>query len=71
MPTLNLGQVQALWISTNPPTNTAMLWYDINTGVFLQKYYNIQTSTWDAFAQYTVTLPLEQSGGSLILLYEL
>jgi hypothetical protein len=42
----NLGTIQAIWIGTTAPSNTAMLWYDTNTGIYKHKYYDIPTSTW-------------------------
>ena len=42
----NLGTIQAIWIATTAPSNTAMLWYDTNTGIYKHKYYDIPTSTW-------------------------
>ena len=42
----NLGQLQALFISTTPPDNTYMLWYDTNTGVNSIKYYDIELGQW-------------------------
>jgi len=42
----NLGTIQAIWSGTVAPTNTAMLWYDTNTGIFKHKYYDVPTSTW-------------------------
>lgn len=44
--TLNLGQIQALFINVNPPSNQKMLWYDTNPLVNSIKYYDVNTSTW-------------------------
>ena len=46
MGTKNLGLVQAIQAGTTPPSNTKMLWYDTNSGVNLQKYYNLISSSW-------------------------
>ena len=70
MTTRNLGQVQALWISTVAPTNTAMIWYDTNTGVNSHKYYDVSTSTWEAFILNAATAPLLRSGATILLVYD-
>lgn len=48
--TRNLGQVSAFFAGTVPPTNTSIIWYDTNIGVFQQKYWDINTSDWVAFS---------------------
>jgi len=65
----NLGQVQALWIGTTAPVNTTMLWYDINVGVRLHKYYNSETSLWEPFIINTATEPLFRSGSTIEIHY--
>jgi len=67
--TVNLGQVQAIWVGTVAPTNTTMIWYDTNVGVFLHKYYDINSSTWVTFPMNGAVLPLERSGLNILLLY--
>lgn len=47
--TRNLGQVSAFIAGTVPPTNTSLIWYDTNEGVYLQKYWDTQTGDWVAF----------------------
>lgn len=69
MATKNLGQVQAIWIGTTAPTNTAMLWYDINTGVFIHKFYNSTTSLWEPFILNGATSPLFRNGSVIELHY--
>lgn len=69
MGTKNLGQVQAIWIGTIPPINTSMLWYDINTGVNLHKYYKTSTSSWEPFVLNSATAPLMRNGDSIILVF--
>lgn len=61
----NLGQLQALFISTIPPENIYMLWYDTNTGVNAIKYYDVELDQWRL-------LGAGGSGGTsqLALLYE-
>ena len=44
--TKNLGLVKAIEVGTIPPTNVQMLWYDINLGQNLHKYYDLLTSSW-------------------------
>lgn len=61
MATKNLGQVSAILISTTPPSNQKMLWYDDNIGQKLLKYYDTNTSSWKNFDGTGVYLPL--SGG--------
>ena len=67
--TVNLGQVQAIWVGTVAPTNTTMIWYDTNVGIFLQKYYDINSSTWVTFTMNGAVLPLERSGDNILILY--
>jgi hypothetical protein len=49
--TRNLGQVSAFIAGTVPPVNTSLIWYDTNDGVYLQKYWNVQSGDWVAFVQ--------------------
>ena len=67
MGVINLGQVQAIWIGTTPPTNTNMIWWDLN--VTLHKYYKTATSTWETFVLNGATAPLSRSGDSIILVF--
>ena len=67
MVTKNLGQVQAIWVGTTPPTNTNMIWWDLN--VTLHKYYKTATSTWETFVINSATAPLSRSGDSIVLLF--
>jgi hypothetical protein len=46
MLTKNLGLVKLILVSTVPPTNLNMLWYDDNVGQKRHKYYDTVTSTW-------------------------
>ena len=42
--TQNLGQIGAIFIGSNPPTNTKLIWYDTNDKV--HKVYNTNTGVW-------------------------
>ena len=44
--TKNLGPVRGVWYNINPPVNTKILWYDINVGVNVMKYYDVGTTSW-------------------------
>lgn len=44
--TKNLGLIKAIHKGINPPINIAMLWYDINPGVNIHKYYDVVTLQW-------------------------
>lgn len=70
MAVINLGLVQAIWVSTVAPTNTSMIWYDINSGVRLHKYYDTDTSTWVSFVLNAATLPLLRTGGTISINYD-
>ncbi len=41
----NLGLVQAIFVGTTPPSNTAQLWHNLSNG--LPYYYNTLTSQWE------------------------
>ena len=49
MTTVNLGQALALWINIIPPTNTSMLWYDLNLvgGGNRIKYFDQNSTSWE------------------------
>lgn len=51
--TRNLGQVSAFFAGTTPPTNTSIIWYDTNEGVYLQKYWDIVSGDWLSFTTGT------------------
>lgn len=52
---IDLGQVALLKISSVPPTNTKLLWYDTNIGVGQKiKYYETANGTWQLITS-TVT----------------
>lgn len=44
--TLNLGLVKLVHVSTTPPVNINMIWYDDNIGIKQHKYYDTVTSNW-------------------------
>lgn len=58
----NLGLIQAIKISTTPPTNTAQIWFDDNVGQKVHKVYDTISGTWvllapnagQGFGVYTV-----------------
>lgn len=60
----NLGLIQAIKISTTPPTNTAQIWFDDNVGQKVHKVYDIVSGTWillapnagQGFGVYTVAI---------------
>jgi hypothetical protein len=61
MATKNLGTVQAISISSSPPTNLAMLWY--NTGVnaytqYKQYAYDLSTSSWKIVGKDSISTNL-------------
>jgi hypothetical protein len=66
--TKNLGLVQAIWISSTPPTNIKMLWFDTALGI--HKSYNTTTSAWVAFVVNLATAPLFRNGSSIELHYD-
>lgn len=70
MSTKNLGQVQALWVSSTAPTNTNMLWFDTNTGIKKHKYYDTDTSTWETFIINTASLPLIKDSANIEIQYD-
>lgn len=61
---VNLGLVQAVKISTTPPTNTAQIWFDNNVGQKVHKVYATVSGTWvllapnagQGFGVYTVAI---------------
>lgn len=46
MEVVNLGLIKAIHVSTTPPTNKALLWFDDNPGQKKHKFYNQITATW-------------------------
>lgn len=46
--TKNIGQVVGLFISTTPPTNTTLIWYDETPNQRCHKVYNPTTKAWQA-----------------------
>lgn len=53
---IDLGLVKAIHIGLTAPTNTAMLWYDSNTGVKLHKYYDTVTSIWKTLISNLISI---------------
>jgi len=51
--TKNLGQVAAIWISSNAPENTKLIWYDIREQC--HKVYETSTGEWEALNPQVVT----------------
>ena len=49
-----LGQVSIVHVGTTPPVNTILIWYDINSGVYLHKYWDIVSGDWLSFATSAV-----------------
>lgn len=46
--TKNIGQVVGLFISTVPPSNTTLIWYDETPNQCCHKVYNSKTKLWQA-----------------------
>lgn len=44
--TKNIGQVVGLFIGTNPPSNTKLIWYDSTPNQNCHKVYDIETKLW-------------------------
>lgn len=51
--TKNLGQIAAIWVSSNAPDNTKLLWYD--TTERIHKVYNASTGEWVTLNPQIVT----------------
>ena len=58
--TENLGVVVGLIISSTPPTNTKLLWYDTSSGQNIHKSYSPDSGTW---------IPISDNGGGGVLTY--
>jgi hypothetical protein len=70
MATKNLGTIQAISISSNPPSNHAMLWY--NTGVnsytqYKQYAYDISTSSWKIVGKDSISSNLTNASSTFIV----
>lgn len=46
--TKNIGQVVGLFIGTNPPSNTKLIWYDSTPNQNCHKVYDVATKLWRA-----------------------
>lgn len=60
--TKNLGLVKLVHVSTLPPTNINMIWYDDNIGIKRHKYYDTILSAWvllGALAKRGIITPLD------------
>ena len=44
--TKNIGQVVGLFIGTNPPSNTKLIWYDNTPNQNCHKVYDVETKLW-------------------------
>ena len=53
MATRNLGQVAGLWIGTNPPTNTDLIWLDTSLNPAVHKVY--ANGGWNNLAQNIIS----------------